>query len=1620
MAEWRERGYVPDSDEEEDVGWGIGLSAAISPTASVASATSKGLKSTVGIEELTRGVEIEHIGGTFVVDSGNDVLSRKVDCTLAKETRSGEDKELLQSDSLGNAATEVTEWEDSKPSEIQSDHSKATGAHEIASASVGDQLEPEVEYGLKSVREILGGAYVQPRPDSVNRSRSSSPLSSIRSFTDDDEAVESAGHNKLMHGQANRSTEAEPTNWHYQHDSHPRHLGRELRRRNPIQIHPYALEDARYQQELKAHGLKPLRVAPVSPGTYRNPAADDTQHQDLFSSNQVDDSQSIGDVDSSLRSQNICSLGATGAARSTRPLELFEDDGELPELSAILGGEIPNRFPNKRRKVAHKSYRETSQPLGHREFHIPELPPVDLGRARHEEMGIDIFEIPHSPPHSGSSNVSSALMTPNDMSGPAERLMSLGLPTPVASSLTKALSEPGIETDNSSEISEGSQTDGGSARGSSPLVAERRQWKGIRSVQRRIKGVLPASWLTLDLDRQTIKKKPRRPSVGSPIQKSAAKGIAQKLMTSKPRRSLIGDGGVPVIDISEDSASDTSHSSSAKASPRQPPQLFEDDDIDDFGEPSLDDVVEDNHIDMLPQLLPRIGRKGRLPAKGQRTLGERFSTTRIFPLDRPRSLKARHESTKQPKARSHFDERRKHSHSKPLPVALQLEILDAPSFAQLSADDQPQFLKIAGRRARMRRDKSRSGQSSKYVRSNLETNTKDVHSRLLVPGENRVRPQAKNLPSLPGRGLTQGPLLAHQLDQRTSNVPDPSTRPIRAAIPNPEEIASLKTSTAATVHRILLRQVGNSAFTSLDGYSTEHKASNAHPVLSQRSLPSRLLSHYQNRSGKGRMISSFAQGRGLRSAQLEAFQPPPRHISDKSLPSRGPPQSRKRVPQHQRIIKTHEWSSGHAAVSSPTVAGTLRPLDQPSPQHSPGPPVAEGDQIVATLQRSQMPFLMEGTFYHESTLIGSGDLAETILKILKTPRSLHLNNGDSRSFSLPNTKVLYVWDAWNPTVASQFISVCETLFQECSFAIATQNNVLHAILARLTQYLRRIIEYINHVLYFEDATARTSFVTTCVEILPPIVMVTSSTEQVPDEVHGPILHILNHVIVLAFQVSHIASAAPVEHGLQLRAWDLFDTIARRILSLTLSGRGQSKLLEYLRVNETRSECERGIRVDYPEVDALVIVSHLCDGKILGESCSTMVHKILATKLEGHGDNHTHDSVLEVMAFIWTIAPFFSIKDTGCLSRRRFTKDDFACWPVVLSVFETFLKSRTHSQDPNAPDNVIGRRYIHFCVHLATGWGWIDCAGLVQLLRTQYGSNNMDELFAEKSSNARDFLDNYPGYGRIPSPFDKDSGFDSFLKLIITSGMQKASRSEKISNLSNFIFSLVPNSGQLVRKNQNHDHRVLRPLQNRHDLYSALYFISPLETKIRLLPQIQSLVDLRESHIRACTISLETLVRLLRFQISTDEDPRILYHFSKLIQDMIKKMEGQFDAARLEAFAQIEGAVSGANVLNTVRFNQRNIQTFLKSTIQAWSDCIRDCRTPDQARYLLFGEDWGAVLSLCNRAMALDSESKFLPTTFIKAISRVHGEIDSLQTPFFHSFSKSDPSEKLSLTHGLRR
>ena len=1519
MAEWRERGYVPDSDDEDEVN----LSAASSLRPPAVPVTPQEHEFNASHEQTRSREGLRGLGATILVSGRHDELSQEIENAVAGEGRPGEEGEFLRPHSFVEDTIRNIEGENPRSNRAQVNFPGAIEADDdLPAASVGDQLQAELEYGLQSVKEILGNSYLHSRSAYADRSDTSSPLSSIRSFADDDEMLEDEGCGRPEPVRPRRGTVSEPQSSGYQNNSPPQYPGRDLRRRNPIQLHPYALEDARYQQELTARGLKPLRIGPGTSGTQQKLAADETQDPDQFSSSPMSGSaaaESFSNLDTPQYSPNGLSPVLNGVGRKLTPEAFFEDDDALPDLSAILEGEIPDLPPKKRRKVAHKSAREATQSLGHHDFHVPNLPPPDLGRTVYAEMEKDVFEVPPSPPGTGSSIVSNTLMVIGKMPESNERITTpRALPTPATSSLTKAPPEPELETEYSSNSSEDSQFNDHSIPASSPEVAGMGDGLGIQSLHRRIKGVLPASWLTLDFDQQTRKKRSMKSAAGFPVQQLGAKGVAQKLKTDRPQPYRAGDYDTPVIELSDDS-SETGHSALAKTGRDWDSILFEDD--EDLIGPFLHDVAEDNSIDVIAEPLPRSGKRNRLPAAmRQQTLDGRLNTSRIFDSAYTDMLQTKPKRKNQPTPRDTSESHRKHRHHKTGSVSVQSRILDAPGFAQLAVIDQPQFLKIAARRARTRRDK------------------------------------------------TQRPLSEYQVNLHTTDLPNPSTKTKPTTNNNADQLASLKTSTAATIHRVLSRQVNITTPVTPDDKRRSH-FSGAHTDNRTRgtlgnfvrhldhsttaTLPRRLLLHYQNRSGAGHLASSLTRARGPRSAQVEATQSHPRDPLKQSL--------------HQRSAVANTVPARHRRKRAPQYREKAsKSLDQPLFQCS-----SRANDCATILEMGEMRSLLKGTFYHETTFIGSGGLARTIKQILQRPRNFDVSTGRTDNFIHPETDDTHIWGAWDPTMSSQFKN---------DFKTVLEHSVWAGTVPRLIFNLRTIIRYINYindVLYFEDSAARASFVTTCVEILLSVVIATQGDETtLSEDLEDDMLHLLNHVAVFSFQVSHIASTPVIEHALQMRAWNLFDTIMRRTLSFALGSRGLLKLVEYLKSNRIPSVREKGIRMEDPEIDALVIVPHLCRSKKSGESCSSMLSKILTAKVDDYDADNTFGRLGEVMTFIWTLTPFSSIDASGCLSSSVSITDEYSCWPVIVPVLQAFLKSRIHSQDATAPHNVIGRRYINFCLHLAITWGWFECAGLVQLLCSHYASNNMDALFAEKEADGRDFLDYYAEHRRIQLHSDNDSGFDSFLKLVIVSGRQKACHDKQAARLSSFIFSLVPNSGQLMRKAQAHERRVLKPLRNRHDLYTALYFVSPIETKTRLLQQIQGLVDFSESHLKACAIARRNVFRLTRFQISPDEDPVMLHSFAIVIQEMVRKMEAQFDEARTEPLKEVDEGLLGRevrdDVLRITRHNQDLIQNLLTRILRAWSNCIRICRTAQQARCLVLGDDLAAVMQLCTRTMSINA------------------------------------------------
>ena len=862
MAEWRERGYVPDSDSDEDTfeiqpaGLKVDKNGAISCELG---ASQLPAESQLPIEEK----------GDVIEEQGRTTEAKEIQLTAQPEliqrsstTVETSDKEdngmqcgiLLPEHSV--ASKENSDDECSDQPETQTDDQIGIVA---PVSSVREQLQAELRSGLHTVREVLYGSNDNDSRHPPPRSASSSPLSSVRSYPDD---IEDPGGKTPLEShsppQAARTTATQPA-LQENHRDPPRQYARALRERQAIQIHPYMLEDLRYRDELKDRGLKPVRVIHSALGRLRSPTAFETQEKDTFSSSPIHESL---ETDSLVQHESESVL--EGQRDPTQLVEsssgwrerLSDCQDELPDLAAILEGSGSPVRSLKRRKLAHKSYKEARQAQSTDDPYIFELP-SSPSRLLSNDKDLEMLDVPPSPPQSGSSlnNPQSTSSWPGAQ--PQPRNTPRALPTPGFSSAAR----PGIPTKPvsllSSPTEDATDDNTDSESGSLPLVseAEEHNGRGVWGMQRRIKGVLPASWLTLDLEKQANIGQPQRHFPGFTEPQGPAKGVARKV-SGKQRHN-----GAPSYQSHAISISDDDESSDEESRRIQDVSI---DRIDVHGNSRLLDshlfeaIEGDESFDIMAPPRPYTSRHRRSSKPKQTRIDETFKTA-----DHPfaRANRDWEELSRKGRQAKHgltpylsAPRRRVQGHKPELP---RLGLLDALATRREEVDDQPSYIRVVARRANSRKDRGRQTPMRKFFKLSNREETAEIESQLLDWRNGRIQH---------GSNTRFQPQPVALSDEDAS---DTQTHGFDSTIPHPAtgdgHLAALKRSTNATIQRIIRRQVVKHAEVNEGAVSRLE----TRVAASNYSVPSRRRSEYQNRSGKGQLISSLGLLAASRAAQAE-------------------------------------------------------------------------------------------------------------------------------------------------------------------------------------------------------------------------------------------------------------------------------------------------------------------------------------------------------------------------------------------------------------------------------------------------------------------------------------------------------------------------------------------------------------------------------------------------------------------------------------------------------------------------------------------------------------------------------------------------------------------------------
>lgn len=1396
-------------------------------------------------------------------------------------------------------------------------------------------------------------------------------------------------------------------------------INRSFRQRNAIQLHPYLLEHAQYQSLMKTRGVQPIRVRPGEPQTIHE--SEDSQNQDFQHENvpPSSDPASFDDVPSSPPRHERARAKSTPTSRPLDDTTQATNRNKDKSRRNILQSKAPGA---KRRKVAHINERNEQENIPNT---TKPIQVVDNNPSPNENIeGDSVFDVPLSPPLSGAPS-SARTKTATGFRWP------LGFsPDAMATPITeKGQRSDGVEamqidsvsdSENEEPIMEPAQVNISDSEEENP----RNDSFELRLMQRQMKGVLPASFARLDREEheRRAREKAERERQKRVLQQErrTGKGVAQRISRKdrpandeeRPRPTTFFLSNYSSAEEEEDIASPM------QARLKEPDQrtLEQMLGLDDVGVDDDDDIPEDNRIDYMA------------PPSTYNRKKKTYTSKRSDRPDRlpksprqPTSRSTRSPTNKRQTRITDTAKRPRKTTRRTKPQPPRLGILDADNSTDQPFESQPQFLRVAIRRAQSRRDLGRQSPTKKFLRLATEADSKDANRTLRAWKSGTMKPTA----SKPGAGTKRQRTALGQRDDRvpqsrvpnstghrTNNDPPEQSLPTDT-VPEPividddgppreQYIGAREDNTNQTTVPPNKPKRSNRNWLVHRGYaiSSFRRAAPIPAQLGDVDVPaSRSQSTSSFRRNLSVLNADYRQSKKVQNIPLARFLsqplPPPRTVPlltepnvshresprqpEPKEPGRTQPRRAKKKRQPRRIdTETREYrqpltfenerNDSNSLFAASDDYPTLKGLYPASRQYA--------------VDFDTLP-LKVGTYFHESTFIGSGEFSAS-LKI--TSRNLDEDKGYATIRFNDN---FYNWGAWNETVSSEFGTV---------FAFIAENTRTPRVESDLAtsqslNLYRSIIGYVTGKLSFIDPIDRNMFVGRCLSVVAGL------NSNLKDFDHSNptntkrgfdlVAQIEMFTLVFSNQLRQIASHELVDPPKYTQTIDLMAMSTNRMLSLVLSDVGIKNIQELLEDNKYLGKRESGIRQDYPAVDTYVVSHIILHGEV-PEKQLTIQHP-LSKGIGRPGAPHARCDVLDLEKrwhALFSVLPLQEIDPSGIFQSGLRFEQQLDQWPVVeqliSNVFETY---QSNIENQWSSLNRYIRALFHRCFNLIKTWGWRHCKQILDALFDFFAANMLRNLKQEESRGSPKFLDDLD---KNP-PLEIQSGdtcFQMLLKVLAVGFKYMNSLFDK-KKIRNFVWRLLPNHGRTYPKEEALRVEDLDALRNHHDLLCTLYWATPDGCRPRLAT-IRRLVHPPSSHKEACSINIHSWSRLARFKLSTDEDNSGLAEFADWHGDFTVEILKQHSLARAEVEAQDPSAsfFPRQYLEDAIEKNQRHAESLLSDALSCLKSAIDCAKCMDQATVLMEKLPIAKLFGLFNPKIKRLDGVVFLTLDVLLAFTRV--------------------------------
>ncbi|GAM85200.1 hypothetical protein ANO11243_032040 [Dothideomycetidae sp. 11243] len=1331
---------------------------------------------------------------------------------------------------------------------------------------------------------------------------------------------------------------------------------RSFRTRTAIQLHPYVLEKEKHNRMFRAAGYKPMHLAGSQELGHSQTVpnvAEDSQTQSLLQSSQVA-------YDSSQASESQSQIDNV-----IEPVAVLDDsDADLPDVEAFLRQAKPGRLP-KRRKLLHVAALTPLRRL------LPDMDEVE-----------HIPTVASEPPTPPTSRSGTSSVAQDEANKPRTfrlpRTNARGMLTPKASSpvvndsLHRNSARDQVVTASSQEQDRLSTS--GASDAESASVASSDSEDQFRSARKRIRGVLPASWLRFDgkarKDGKNRQATGIHPGTGNT---STAKGIAQRriLTNATPEiRSNHFDG------FSEDSDNERPASPPIKAvSPKNGVLASSDIEFDS-------DRMEDNAIDTM---IPAAVRKPRRLSKKPKKQGKHGNDFRL-PTSASTVNQSRRSESRKRGAKERVD-RQKGIYDRRRIEQPFLSVVDLLSPFTESTMLTPPFLRIAKRQARKQHNYGRHSPRQKVIRLPTRLDTEDAMSTLTAWRAGRIL--QRDLPSMRRDGTGKSQSILSQLlhegnkknkDHEKSTLARDTTRlarlpaiagrqprinshfqaPIQSSEANEEQADLVKEKQdVLRQSRVLLarkHKLQNSTRPRAQYRPANLEAVDHRPRLQR--LPGAASLHTANLLKRSEGLKKVPQELNFQlqrfldyrdtlekderslerteHGQEDTFSQPSRTAQNSGRSRKSAPRRLSteiadyRQPEFPIPLDNSDFYR-HEEAFAADVSG-LRGLDAFNGQ-------CAIDFDVRHLDR--------GTFFHSSTFLGSGDFAKVLAlkkRDLNDPAghiTIRIDDQDTR------------WSAWSEETSTwlgAICGICEDAFQLATTCADAAPHLLDGPMSTSIYLLRSLVRYFSSCLRFSDPVDRRPCLMRLRRFLEDM------AEALTLNLHRPIMD-TNMTLKKQFVDCAIYFCCLCYQHVIISGRDAQDAAAngsivrllRQICFLVtekLFKNGCQALRSFAETFRHHSIRDSGAKDDEVAVKFVVVMNEMLEE--LG-SKDLSIDAFLSALWR---DQILATSAVKELDWIWydvlSIQPVCGFQADGLYRPRLTATQKGVCWTVVKLLLErTFQLYNATGENYNTAAVAYIRAVFSRVDLLFTKWQWAGPDAVLATIYDFFAKRGLSHLTEERmmkgSSSFLIHLDADPNLD-IGSA---DEAYYAFLK-VLAKGLKAIGRYYTVNKLKRIAWRFVPNHGRTYRKDQDVRRADLDALRNHHDLLCILYWALPAGSRPRL-NHIADLVDFSTSHQEACRINIDAWRNLAVCITAHHNEKPELISLASWFRDFCSAIISQHRLARSEAEELFEmskdrssGALSFDIMQMTVTGNQRRILDTLYVALLAMKDALKSC------------------------------------------------------------------------------